>query len=58
MDVIFFIEISVDFQWTTQRCIPDDITVHSDRCENLKYNVDICIHAASSVVLGGSPIRM
>jgi hypothetical protein len=27
---------SVDFQWTTRRCIPEDITPHKQRCENRK----------------------
>jgi hypothetical protein len=29
-------ETSVAFQWTTQRYIPEDRTLHNHRCENLK----------------------
>jgi hypothetical protein len=29
-------ETSVDFQPTTRRYIPEDITLHSHRCENLE----------------------
>jgi hypothetical protein len=37
-------EISVDFQWTTRRYIPEDSTLHNHRYENLKsYNILIII---------------
>jgi hypothetical protein len=29
-------EMSVDFQRTSRRCIPEDKTLHNHRCENLK----------------------
>jgi hypothetical protein len=29
-------ELSVDFQQTTRRYIPEDSTFHNHRCENLK----------------------
>jgi hypothetical protein len=32
-------EMSVDFQWTTRRCNPEDETVHNHRCGNLEYYV-------------------
>jgi hypothetical protein len=33
-------EMSLDFQRTTQRFIPEDKTLHNHRCENLKsYNI-------------------
>jgi hypothetical protein len=32
-------KMSVDFEWTTQRYIPEDRTLHNHCCENLKsYN--------------------
>jgi hypothetical protein len=31
-----FSETSVDTQWTTQRYIPEDGTLHNRCCENLK----------------------
>jgi hypothetical protein len=38
-----FSEKSVDVQWTTRRYIPEDITLHSHRCENFKsYRYCIC----------------
>jgi hypothetical protein len=30
-------ETSVDFQQTTLRYVPDDITLHNHSCENLKF---------------------
>jgi hypothetical protein len=36
MEAIFSSEKSVDFQRTTRRHIPEDSTVHNDRCANLK----------------------
>jgi hypothetical protein len=33
-------QISVKFYWTTQRYIPEDRTLHSHRCKNLKSNDD------------------
>jgi hypothetical protein len=35
--VIFSSEISVDFQWTSRCCAPEDRTVRNDLCENLKF---------------------
>jgi hypothetical protein len=35
-DSDMFSEISVDFQWTTQRYIPEYGTLLNYRCENLK----------------------
>jgi hypothetical protein len=40
MEAICSSETSVDFQRTTQRYIPEDITLHNHRCENLKYTYD------------------
>jgi hypothetical protein len=37
MEVICSSETSVDFQRTTQRCIPEDGTIWNHRCENLKH---------------------
>jgi hypothetical protein len=35
-------ETSVDFKRTTRRYIPEDITLHKNRCENLKcYSVNV-----------------
>jgi hypothetical protein len=43
MEAICFSETSVDFQQTTRRCIPKDITLHNDRCENLSsYRLHAC----------------
>jgi hypothetical protein len=36
MEAICSSETSVDFQFTTQPCIPDDNTFHKNGCENLK----------------------
>jgi hypothetical protein len=44
MDVIFSFEISVDFQRTTQSYVRDNITVNSDRCENLKYIINMYLY--------------
>jgi hypothetical protein len=39
MEAICSCEISVDFQRTTRRYIPEDSTLHNHRCEDLKsYN--------------------
>jgi hypothetical protein len=32
-------ETSVDFQWTKRRYIPDDTSLHNNRCENLKADI-------------------
>jgi hypothetical protein len=32
-------EMSVDFQQTTRRYIPEDTAPHNHRCENLKYYI-------------------
>jgi hypothetical protein len=39
IEVINSSEKSIDFHWTTERCIPEDITLYSPRCENLKSNI-------------------
>jgi hypothetical protein len=36
MEAIYPSEMSVDFHWTTWRCIPEERTLHDHRCENLK----------------------
>jgi hypothetical protein len=36
MEAIFSSETSVDIQRTTQRYIPEDRTLHNQRCENLE----------------------
>jgi hypothetical protein len=36
MEVTCTSKTSVDFHWTTQRFIPEDITPHNHCCENLK----------------------
>jgi hypothetical protein len=36
MEAIFSSETSVDFQRTTRRYIPEDVTLHNHRCENRK----------------------
>jgi hypothetical protein len=36
MEAICSSETSVDIQWTTRRYIPEDCTLHNNRCENLK----------------------
>jgi hypothetical protein len=38
-------EISVDFQRTTDRHIPEDGTLHNHRCENLKYYNQVFIES-------------
>jgi hypothetical protein len=39
IEAIFSSETSIDAERTTQRCIPEDGTLHNHRCENLKsYN--------------------
>jgi hypothetical protein len=35
MEAICSSEKLVDFQWTTQHYVPQDITLHNHRCENL-----------------------
>jgi hypothetical protein len=35
MEAIYSSETSVDFQQTTRRYIPEDRTIHNQRCENL-----------------------
>jgi hypothetical protein len=39
-------EMSVDFQWTTRRYIPEDGTLHNHRCENLEsyMNMELFIY--------------
>jgi hypothetical protein len=32
-------ETSVDFQRTTQHCIPEDSILYDDRCENIKFHI-------------------
>jgi hypothetical protein len=36
METICSSETSVDTQWTTRRYIPEVVTLHNHRCENLK----------------------
>jgi hypothetical protein len=38
MEVLHSSAASVNFYWTTQRCIAKDRTLHSHRCEHLDYN--------------------
>jgi hypothetical protein len=50
MEAICCSETSVDFQRTTRRYIPEDITLHNHRCENLKFYTTRDIFYAISVV--------
>jgi hypothetical protein len=38
IEVTYFSEMSIGFQQTTRRHIPEDISLHNQRCENLKSN--------------------
>jgi hypothetical protein len=41
MEAIYSSEMSVDFQWTTWRYIPEESNIRNDRCENIKsYTVN------------------
>jgi hypothetical protein len=40
MEATCFSKISVDFQRTTRRYIPENSTLHSQRCENLKSYIE------------------
>jgi hypothetical protein len=40
MEAICSSEISVGFQRTTRRYLPEDGTLHNHRCENLKSYID------------------
>jgi hypothetical protein len=45
MEAICIFETSVNFQRTTWRYIPEDITLHNHRCDDLKsYVISICLH--------------
>jgi hypothetical protein len=41
MEVACSSEMSVEFQLTTRRYIPEDRTLHNHRCENLKSYMDV-----------------
>jgi hypothetical protein len=41
MEVTRSSEMSVDFQWTIRRCVPEDRTVHNHSCENRRSYIDI-----------------
>jgi hypothetical protein len=43
MEAIFSSETSVETHWTTLRHIPEDGTLHNDRCENLKPYTNIIV---------------
>jgi hypothetical protein len=36
METIYFSKMSIDFQRTTQRYVPEDSILYNHRCENLK----------------------
>jgi hypothetical protein len=39
MEAMYSPETSIDFQRTARRYVPEDGTLHNDRCENLRsYN--------------------
>jgi hypothetical protein len=42
MEATCYSETSVDFQRFTRRYIPEDITLHNHRCENLK-SYTVCV---------------
>jgi hypothetical protein len=41
MEATCFSDMSVDFQWTTWRYIPDDRTLHNHCSENLNFFYDM-----------------
>jgi hypothetical protein len=49
MGMIYFSETSVEFYLTIWQYIPEDRTLHSQHCENLKSN--ICIYCFHSIFL-------
>jgi hypothetical protein len=52
MKATCFSETSGDFRPTTQRYIPEDITLHDHRCENLKsYNSQVLKYPCQSCLV-------
>jgi hypothetical protein len=51
MEVICSSEMSVDFHQTTWRCILEDDTLHTHRCENLKFYKNKLFHKLVHIYL-------
>jgi hypothetical protein len=44
MEAVCSSETSVNFYRSIRLCIPGHSTLHSDRCENFKYNETQCVY--------------
>jgi hypothetical protein len=50
MDALHSSGMSLNFYQTTRDHIPEDGTLHSQRCENLNYNINQMILSNKSIV--------